>query len=129
MNFRLEITQVGKFPTSWSLTKLQNFGTHGYLLMRGPTLSFAQTKTYSPIFVNLKEKLKKEKIIISLPSHSLCRKMAFPFYFHSFYFYFILFFSFSFILFLFLFFFFSLFIYLILFYLFHYFLNLTLNSM
>ena len=28
MTFRLKIFQVGKFPTSWSLTKLQDFGTH-----------------------------------------------------------------------------------------------------
>ena len=28
VTFRLKITQVGKFPTSWFLTKLQDFGTH-----------------------------------------------------------------------------------------------------
>ena len=35
MDFRLKIIPVGKFPTLWSLTKLQDFGTHAYLSMCG----------------------------------------------------------------------------------------------
>ena len=35
---RLEITRVGKFSTSWSLTKLPEFGTHAKLSLRGPSL-------------------------------------------------------------------------------------------
>ena len=38
MTFRIEITRVGKFPTSWSLTKLPDFGTYAYLSLCGPTL-------------------------------------------------------------------------------------------
>ena len=56
MAFRLKIIQVGKFPTSWNLTKLQDFGTHAYLSIRGSTLPFALTKTHGPIFVDLREK-------------------------------------------------------------------------
>ena len=56
MTFRLKITQVGKFPPSWSLTKLQDFGTHAYLAMRGSTLPFAPTKTYGPISIDPREK-------------------------------------------------------------------------
>ena len=39
MTFRLKIIQVGKFPTSWRLTKLQDFGTHAYLSLHGSTLT------------------------------------------------------------------------------------------
>ena len=38
MTFRIEITRVGKFSTSWSLTKLPDFGTYAYLSLCGPTL-------------------------------------------------------------------------------------------
>ena len=38
MTFRLEITQVRKLSTSWSLMKLQDFGIHVYFTMRGSTL-------------------------------------------------------------------------------------------
>ena len=39
MDFRLKIIQVGKFHTSWSLTKLQDFGTHAYLSLHESTLT------------------------------------------------------------------------------------------
>ena len=38
MAFRLKIVKVGKFLTSWSLTKLIDFGTHALPLLRGSTL-------------------------------------------------------------------------------------------
>ena len=61
MTFRLKITQVGKFPTSWSLTKLQDFGVHTLLSSRRSTLPSALTKTYNPISVDLIEKRRKKK--------------------------------------------------------------------
>ena len=70
MAFRLEITQVGKFPTSWSLMKLQDFGTHVYLLMRGLTLPLARTKTDGPISKDLREKV---EFLSTLSSLSLSR--------------------------------------------------------
>ena len=39
MAFKLEITQVGKFPTSRSLTNLQNFGTHAKPVTRRLTFT------------------------------------------------------------------------------------------
>ena len=33
MTFMLEIIKVGKFSTSWSLTKLLDFGTHAYIAL------------------------------------------------------------------------------------------------
>ena len=38
MAFRLKIVHVGKFLTSWSLTKLTDFGTHALPSLRGSTL-------------------------------------------------------------------------------------------
>ena len=115
MTFRLEITQVGKFPTSWNLTKLQIFDTYTYLSMRGPTLPFAPTKTYSPISIDLREKRKKKKISLSSHSNSLPSVPLLPFL--TFIFLFFYFFLSSFLFFL------------IFFYLSHYFLHLTLGSM
>ena len=39
MAFRLKIFKVGKYSTSWSLTKLQDFGTHAWPSLRGSTLT------------------------------------------------------------------------------------------
>ena len=64
MTFKLEIASVRKFSASWSWTKPQDFGTHVYLLMHGPTLHFAMTKTYGPISVDLRE---KQKIFFFFP--------------------------------------------------------------
>ena len=79
MAFRLEITQVGKFSTSWSLTKLQDFSTHVYLLMRGPTLPFAPTKTYGPISVDLRDKFLS--LLFSFLSLSLRSLVCSPIFF------------------------------------------------
>ena len=65
MVFRLEIFQVGRFFTSWSLTKLQDFGTQVYLAIRESTFFFALTKTDSSISVDLREKRKKKFIFLS----------------------------------------------------------------
>ena len=72
-----------------------------------PTLSFAPMKTYDPISIYLRDKLKKERKFSLSPPTLSAEKMASSFDFHSFYFFI----SFSFPLFLFLFFLFSLFIY------------------
>ena len=55
--------------------------------MRGPTLSFTSTKTYGPIFVNLREKLEllSLKFFFSLFSRTLSvSSFLFPFEFHFF---------------------------------------------
>ena len=80
MAFRIEITQVVKFPSLWSLTKLQDFSTHVYLSMRGPTLPFAPTKTYGPISVDLGDKFLS--LLFSFLSLSLSAHLsALPFFF------------------------------------------------
>ena len=85
--FRLEIFKVGKFPTLWNLTKLQDFGTHAYLSMRGPTLPFAPTKTYGLIAVNLREKLEFLSLEIFFFSRTpLCLfLLTFLFFFYHFF--------------------------------------------
>ena len=89
MAFRLEITQVGKFPTSWSLTKLQDFGTMRSFVMRRSTLLFAPMKTYGSISVDLREKRKEEIFFFSLSILALpsVPPLLFTFDFYSFYYY------------------------------------------
>ena len=79
MTFRLEITQVEKFFTSWSLTKSLDFGTHAMPSLRGPTLPLAPSKTDGLIFVDLREKFLSLlfsslslSLSLSLFTHSVC---------------------------------------------------------
>ena len=58
MTFRLKIFKVGKFPTSWSLTKLKDFGTHAELAIRGSTFLLVPMKTDDSISIDFREKQK-----------------------------------------------------------------------
>ena len=91
--FRLKVNQVGKYPTSWSLSKLQLFGVHMYIPLRAPTLVLELSNFDNP---------KAGKILPSLSSFLLflhflstnCFPLCSFFFFLSFLFSFLFFFSF-----------------------------------
>ena len=91
MAFRLKIFQVGKFPTSWSLTKLQDFGTRSNFIL-------APMKTDGSISIDLREKRKTPfplSLSLSSPLHAHSLPLFVPkwAFFPSFFLYFLFLFS------------------------------------